>query len=165
MTNTRIANRPGRHLVVVDIENLAATPSPMRHDVQAVIHALRQAIPGFAAAHVVVACSHRAALQVGLAAGGCRRLWRSGPNGADLALLEVLDNELVDERFEHVTVCSGDGIFADAVARLAGSGIDVGVVAIQGHLSARLRIAARRVAYLIPHLPPQEPMYAAMVAS
>lgn len=165
MTNTRIANRPGRHIVVVDIENLAATPSPSCDDVVAAIHALGEAIPGFASAHVVVACSHRAALQVGVAVGRCRRLWRSGPDGADLALLEVLDTERIEERFERVTVCSGDGIFADAVARLAGCGIDVGVVAIEGRLSARLRLAARRVSYLTPYLPPQAPIYAAKVAS
>jgi hypothetical protein len=164
MTNTRIAHRRGRHMVVIDIENMAATPSPTHDDVIAVTDALREAIPGLAAAHIVVACSHRAALEVGTCLPG-RHLWRSGPDGADLALLEVLETEMIAERFEHVTVCSGDGIFADTMARLASCGVDAGVVAMREHLSARLRLAVHRVTYLPTHLPPQEPPFAAGVAS
>jgi hypothetical protein len=153
-------------MVLIDIENMAATPSPTRDTVAAVTHALREVIPGFDAAQVVVASSHYAALNVALGAPkGAGRRWRSGPHGADLALLEVLDTERVDERFAHITVCSGDGIFADAVARLAASGVDVSVVALQGHLAKRLRLAAHRVTYLPPHVPPQEPASVIGVAS
>jgi hypothetical protein len=79
-----------------------------------------------------------------------RHLWRSGRDGADLALLDVLENERVDERFERVTICSGDGIFTDAAARLAGVGVDVTAVSLPGHLATRLELAARHVALLPP---------------
>ena len=148
MTNTRIANRAGRHLVLIDIENIAATPSPSEAEVVCVLRALADAIPGFSTAQRVWVSSHRAALAVGCAAPGDRRLWRSGRDGADLALLEVMDSEHLAERFERVTVCSGDGIFADGVARLAGQGVSVAVIALRGHLATRLRLAAHRVDYM-----------------
>ena len=77
-----------------------------------------------------------------------RHLWRSGPDGADLALLDVLENERVDERFERVTICSGDGIFVPSAAWLAGADVDVTVVSLPGHLATRLQFAARNVTLL-----------------
>ena len=47
---------------------------------------------------------------------------RSGPNGADLALLDVLRYENVPTRFTHVAIGSGDGVFAEEVAGLAAAG-------------------------------------------
>lgn len=54
----------------------------------------------------------------------------------------------MDERFERVTICSGDGIFTMSAAWLAGAGVDVTVVSLPGHVSARLRLAARQVTLL-----------------
>jgi hypothetical protein len=153
MTNTRVANRAGRKLVLVDIENLVASPSPTTEQVGEAVDNLSGVISGFDHALRYVACSHRAARVVAFAVPFGRCLWQSGPNGADLALLDILDNGVVDERFECVTVCSGDGIFAEAVSRLAGKGVDVTVVALQGHLSRRLNLAARRVVYVPPVTP------------
>jgi hypothetical protein len=148
MTNTRAAYKEGRRLVLIDIENLAATPSPTTREVQMVIGALRDAIPGFDQAQRIVACSHHAAATVAFAFPSARQLWRSGQDGADLALLDVLGGEHVEERFSQVTICSGDGIFAASTARLAVSGVDVSVVSLQGHLSTRLELAARTVVLL-----------------
>jgi hypothetical protein len=150
MTSTRIANRAGRGMALMDIENLAATPSPTAFDVERVIAALAEAVPGFDDAQLIVACSHRAAATVASACPSARHLWRSGPDGADLALLEVLEDEHVEERFEYVTICSGDGIFAAAAARLAEHGVDTTVVALKGHLAARLELAAQHVVLLPP---------------
>src|SRR5437868_3677603 len=121
MTNIRIPRKAERHLVLVDIENLASTPSPSPEEVRGVVNALRAVLPGFDSAQRIVACSHHAALNVAFAFPSARRIWRSGPDGADLALLGVLDNERVDDRFGHVTICSGDGIFAASAARLGGA--------------------------------------------
>lgn len=148
MTNTHPDSRGARHLVLIDIENIVATPSPTVGQVASALRGLAQVVPGFDSAQRVWGCSHRAALTVGCTAPRDRHLWRSGHNGADLALLEVLDGEQVDKRFGRVTVCSGDGIFADSVARLAGSGVTVGVVSLRDHLAARLRMAAHRFAFL-----------------
>lgn len=54
------------------------------------------------------------------------------------------------ERYDRVTLCSGDGIFASYVAEFAEAGIDTTVVALSGHLSRRLKLAARNVVELQP---------------
>jgi len=138
----------GRHLVLIDIENLAATATPTCEEVEMVRAALTAVLPDFRLVQRIVACSHHAAPTAAFAFPGARHLWRSGPNGADLALLDVLENEHVDRRFDRVTLCSGDGIFAASAARLAVAHVDVTVVALQGHLAARLELAARRVVRL-----------------
>jgi hypothetical protein len=143
LTNTRVAHRTGRRLVLIDIENLVGSASPVVSEVRTTLHTLSNSVRGFDSAQRVVACSHRAAHTVSFAASGCRHLWRSGPDGADLALLEVLDSEFVEERFEYITICSGDGIFADSVTRLSDMGVVVNVVALKGSLSRRLRPFAR----------------------
>jgi hypothetical protein len=152
MTNTRIAHKAGRHLILIDIENLTATPSPTCEEVEMATEALRHVVPDFDDAQHIVACSHHAAPTVAFAFRSARHLWRSGPDGADLALLDVLENERVDERFERVTICSGDGIFAASAAWLADVDVDVDVtvVSLPGHLAARLELAARNVALLPP---------------
>lgn len=148
MTNTRIAHKAGRQLILIDIENLIGTPSPTCEEVEMSEAVLRLVLPGFDAAQRIVACSHHAAHTVAFGFPGARHLWRSGPDGADLALLDVLENERVDERFERVTICSGDGIFAASAARLAAAQVDVTVVSLPGHLATRLQLAARYVTHL-----------------
>ena len=145
MTNTNTRLRRGRHLVVIDIENIVGTATPSLPEVFAAIQGLRQALVGFDSAQKVWAYSHRAARTVAFSAAPDRHLWNSGPDGADQALLGVLDSEHIEDRYERVTVCSGDGIFAESVARLAGHGIAVGVAGIAGRISARLRLAAHEV--------------------
>jgi len=148
MTNTRLGLRAGRQLILIDIENLTGTPSPTCEEVETAKADLRKVVLGFDDAQHIVACSHHAAPTVAFAFRAARHLWRSGPDGADLALLDVLENERVDERFERVTICSGDGIFTMSAAWLAGAGVDVTVVSLPGHLSTRLRLAARHITLL-----------------
>ena len=118
MSNTQSKAKGGRCLVLIDIENLAGTPNPTTREVVRVMDALHDALPIPDRAHCVVACSHHAAKAVSFAIPSVRHLWRSGRDGADLALLSVLNDERVEERFEYVIVCSGDGIFADSGAFL-----------------------------------------------
>jgi uncharacterized LabA/DUF88 family protein len=77
---------------------------------------------------------------------------RSGADGADLALIEVLTGEHVHERFDEVVLVSGDGIFVEAVEKLEGTGVHVTVVADRESCSKRLRLAATRVVWLEPEL-------------
>lgn len=76
------------------------------------------------------------------------RLWRSGPDGADLALIDQMLDLRVMRRFGRVTLCSGDGIFADSVAALASAGIHTTVVSWADRLSRRLHLAAHRIVML-----------------
>lgn len=148
MMNTWVGYRESRRLVMIDIENLTATPSPTVSEVQAVKAALCDMVPGFDEVQRIVACSHHAAPAVAFEFPGARHLWRSGRDGADLALMDVLENEHVGERYGSVIICSGDGIFADAAAWLAGRGVDVTVISLQDHLATRLQLAALHVQYL-----------------
>jgi hypothetical protein len=150
MPNTNTATKKGRHLVLIDIENLTSTPSPTREEVEMVTIALRDVVHGFDQAQRIVACSHHAAPAVAFAFPPARHLWRSGRDGADRALLDVLENERVDERFACVTICSGDGIFAAMAASLALADVEVTVVSLEGQLAARLELAARDVVLLRP---------------
>ena len=80
---------------------------------------------------------------------------RSGLDGADLVLLEVLGENIAD-RFGEVVLVSGDGIFADALAELASQGVHTTVVAHSDGLSRRLELAANAVRFL-PNRPAPSP--------
>lgn len=134
-----------RHLVLIDIENMAGTPSPTALDVDQVKAALRTAIPDLEQAQCVVACSHRAAAVVSFGFPAALRRWRSGIDGADRALMGELSDLRVMKRFGKVTICSGDGIFTESIAAIAELGVETTVVSLQGHLSKRLKCAARSV--------------------
>jgi hypothetical protein len=132
-----------RSLHLVDVENLIGTPRPTLEQVIV----CRDSYGVFVGHddHVIVSCNHGAYITVGWVWPGARRLVRSGLNGADLALLDVLARERVAERFSTVFVGSGDGLFADAVASLGAIGVDVTVVSRPEALSRRLELAAGRV--------------------
>lgn len=131
-----------RRLHLVDIENLIGSARPSRHDLFASRDAYEAQVPVGPHDHVVVACNHGLGLEAGLAWAGCRLRLRSGADGADLALLDVIETERAAERFGMVVVGSGDGIFAEAVSRLVSTGVGVLVVSRPVALSRRLRLAA-----------------------
>ena len=131
-----------RTMHLVDIENLAGSPNPGRAQVEL----WNRWYNGHVAEprdQVVVASSHHAFATVGFAWPKARHLVRSGRDGADLALLDVLNSERVADRFDRVVIASGDGIFVDPVAELGCAGIEVVVVARAESLAKRLRLAAR----------------------
>lgn len=142
-----------RSLHLIDIENLTGSPSPTREDVRWYQLAY-EALHVGPVDHVIVACSHRAAPNVRFGWQRGRHLWRSGKNGADLALLDVIAKERVAECFNSVVLASGDGIFTDAVARLGAQGVDVTVVSRLESLSRSLMLAARH--HMLFPYPPTE---------
>ena len=77
-----------------------------------------------------------------------RRLVRSGIDGADTALIEVLTQEPLARRMRTIEIWSGDGIFTDAALALRSGGATVKVFARPGSLSSRLRGAAAAVVEL-----------------
>ncbi|MCL2581444.1 MAG: hypothetical protein FWE35_03205 [Streptosporangiales bacterium] len=97
---------------------------------------------------VVMAASHRGLLNAALAWPHARYQARSGPNGADLALIDVLLHEDIPARFTHVVIGSGDGLFARAALVLAAGGVRVTVASRSDSLSHLLRRAAADVVYL-----------------
>lgn len=133
-----------RTLYLVDIENMACSGHLTHQDVtqtQQRIHATVAPQPGD---HTVIAASHHNSLATyyGWAESAQRRT-QSGPDGADLALLEVVeDSEWVASRYGRVVLASGDHIFAFAVASLITAGLEVIVIAPDRGCSPAMRLAA-----------------------
>jgi hypothetical protein len=139
---------PARRLHLVDIENLAGDPLPSLSQVR-MAQSLYADCLGFGAMdQVEVASSHLTLLNAGLGWPHAHYRIRSGPDGADLALLDVLRHENVAKRFTHVAIGSGDHLFAEEAARLGAQGVWVTVVSRRGSLSSRLALAAREVIFL-----------------
>ncbi len=139
---------PERTLHVVDIENLAGTAIPSRGQVSAV-QGRYVACLGFGADdQVVMAASHLGLLNAALGWPHARYRVRSGPDGADLELLDVLLHEDGAGRFTHVAIGSGDGVFGEAAVALAARGVWVTVVSRRNSLAPGLARAATDVVYL-----------------
>jgi hypothetical protein len=148
---------PGRRLHLLDVENLLGCPRPILADVRACASSYATAVGSTPTDQSIVACNHGAAPAVAFGWPTARLLLRSGHDGADLALLQVLEHERVAERFPEVVVGSGDGIFADVVARLASGGVKVTVVSRASSLSRKLELAAPSIIFL-DHGRPEAPL-------
>ncbi len=133
-----------RSLHLIDIENLAGT-GHLDH-----VLARRMAAAYYTAAEClvpdleIVACSHHSGFAVALAFCGASIRWRSGPDGADLALLEAAD-ELPFECFDRLVIGSGDGIFLRLARQARANGLIVDVVARACGVSWGLARAADRL--------------------
>ncbi|WP_300603713.1 hypothetical protein [Trebonia sp.] len=148
-TTTKTRRRfPARALHVVDIENLAGTAIPSQLQVSALQRRYVARLGLRPDDQVVMAASHLGLLNAALGWPHARYRVRSGPHGADLELLDVLQNEDVAARFTHVVIGSGDGVFRQAAAQLAGRGVWVTVASRWGSLSPSLARAALDVVYL-----------------
>ena len=155
----KITRFPSRTLHLMDIENLLGTGRPAECEVLEALEQYSELVDIAGPNQVIVACNHGAARVVGCCLGeGPRLLIRSGHDGADLALLEVLCCENVERRFDHLVLASGDGIFTARVAEITSLGIPVTVVARRESLAARLRLAATDVIFFEPTYLPDYPM-------
>lgn len=141
---------PARTLHVVDVENLAGTALPDTNAVARLRTVYEERVDLGEHDQVVIACNHLALIDVAVG-WGCdkaRYRVRSGADGADLELLDVLQLEHVADRFTHVVIASGDGAFASAAATLAARGCRVTVLTRRESLSARLALSAHAVRYI-----------------
>lgn len=133
----------GRRLHLVDVENLVGGGHVTRNEVERCSDAYERLDVVQPGDLVVVGCNPHEALAVGL---GWRRPHRivmaHGPDGADEALLRVIEAEEVHARFTELLVASGDGIFADAVRWLRGLGMRVTIVAPPTAVARRLSFAS-----------------------
>jgi hypothetical protein len=139
---------PARRLHLVDIENLAGNARPSLSQVRQAQGLYTAGLAFGAMDQVEVASSHLTLLNAALGWPHARYRVRSGPDGADLALLDVLRHENVAQRFTHVAIGSGDHLFAEQAAHLAAHGVWVTVVSRRRSLSPRLALAAREVIFL-----------------
>jgi hypothetical protein len=135
-----------RTLHLVDVENICGTgrlDSELVRTVRGLV-APESQLSG--QHHWVVAASSSTSALALAEWPQARRVVRYGADGADLALLEVLDDEAT--RYSRVVVYSGDGIFSEPLACLAAAGLETTVVARPERLSARLRLSAHHVVLL-----------------
>ncbi len=141
----------GRALHVLDIENLAGQPVPSGITTSRIRTWYYAQDFCRAGDHFVGACNHLASKEVGFSWTGLRWRIRSGADGADLALLEAIDEARAAERFSRIVIASGDGIFAPVAAALATGGVEVTVVSDPAALSRRLKLAASRFVPCTPN--------------
>jgi len=138
--------RAKRTLCVVDVENCASTSDLSLEHALHVHEAISKAVPE-AVMHVV-GCSHRNAAAARFAFDRSRIVVRSGVDGADLALIEVLETERIEQRFSRVVIASGDHIFVPVIKRLRDAGVEVDALSIKGQLSHELACNCSNVRYL-----------------
>ncbi len=139
---------PDRALHVVDIENLAGAAVPTQTRVTEVQRQYLASLRFGVDDQIVLASSHLGLLSAGLGWPHARHLVRSGKDGADLELIDVLEHENIAARFRHVVIGSGDGGFSRAAAELMTRGIHVTVVSRWGSLAYELAKAVDDVIYL-----------------
>ncbi|MFC4061730.1 NYN domain-containing protein [Planomonospora corallina] len=142
----------GRTVHLLDVENLVGAPRPVLAEVATMMSLYHACVPTGGMDQYVAAVNHGALLSVGLVLSGIQLLVRSGRNGADEALREVIRLDRLHARFERVVIGSGDGVFADLADWLRRRGVQVVVVSRPGALSRRLRRTAGRVIPLEPVL-------------
>jgi hypothetical protein len=97
---------PGRAVHLVDAENLLGTPAPGPGHVLDLARCYARRVGFGPMDQVVIGCSHRAFTTIGFCWRGPQYLLRSGPDGADLALLAVLAQDHVAARFAAVVIAS-----------------------------------------------------------
>jgi len=144
---------PHRGLHAVDIENLVGASRPSLRQIRDVHSLYAERLAFGALDQVVIASSHLTLVNAARGWPHARYRVRSGPDGADLELLDVLLCENVAARFTRVVIGSGDGAFAIAAASLAAAGVWVTVASRRSSLSPQLAVAAHEVIYL-DALPP-----------
>ena len=136
-----------RRFIVVDLENIVGGAVLSRDAASWAREQILESIGIRESDHVVIATAHNGIVNSGCAWPAARLVPRSGESGADLALLEVLDED-IEQRFAEVIVVSGDGIFAEAVAKLGGQNVKTTVVGVVGCTASTLRLAAHETKLL-----------------
>lgn len=147
--NTHRRLTPSRRLVLVDIENIVGGRINYSGAAMWARKTLHSKLRLTHEDLVIVATSYDQDLfNVYRDWPGPRGIFRSGEDGADLALLAELDDTKYLARFDEIVLVSGDHIFLDRVVELGQLGIRVTVVAPRGCLAKRLRMAAATVVTL-----------------
>lgn len=147
MAPARAAEERVVHLL--DMENLCNAADVRGIDAALAMRRYIAAVSAAVDDHIIAAASHHNALASGLAWRSARLLPpRSGVNGADEALREVIATEDLAGRFTTIYLGSGDGIFTQDLSTLAAAGMRTHVVSRTRNLSRALRLSAHDVTLL-----------------
>jgi hypothetical protein len=142
-----------RTLHLIDVDNLLGDPvTTDRRRIDLLFGDYRGVAQFVGGDHAVVAtgCNAGHVLAVELGWPQARHCRRSGPDGADLALLEEADWAAASRRYDRVVLGSGDRIFLEALDHLRAADIRVDVVARSRSLARGLAVRARGFVRYLP---------------
>lgn len=142
----RIGQHRAMHLI--DAENLCGSPLLTVEDVERLRREYFESVPIGPLDQIIIASAHVSVLSLIDGWPGQRYLMRSGRNGADVCLADVVIDEGLHKRFDRVFMGSGDGGLAPFAGYLEGKGVRVTAVSRVRSLSARMRLATSAVIYL-----------------
>lgn len=139
-------NTAHRELHLIDIENELGTSAITTSEITRFRKFYLSANDVPIDAHIVIATSSaQGLLEASVGWPGARTVFIPGKDGADLALVDIALTENVDQRYEKVTIASGDGIFTDTAVRLQNLGVEVTVFARSTCLNTTLWSACHDV--------------------
>lgn len=139
---------PTRRLILVDIENYCGKGVLGANDVCKAKSSITEDLSLTDKDLVIVGTSHGAnCLTCGVEWRGPRQVLRKGHNGADIALIESVQDYRL-ETFAAVIIVSGDGIFVNVAKVAKAYSKPVVVAARKESLSRRLALAASVVRYV-----------------
>lgn len=120
-----------RTLHFIDIENLSESMILNEDLVRNVKDEYYEASKPGDADQFVIGVSHfnLSAATFGWGTGVATYVVRSGQDGADLALMKVMEDRQLTDRFQGLFIASGDGIFAEAGRVFKGRGHSVRFIA------------------------------------
>lgn len=133
-----------RRLILVDIENFNGQPIRSSAQVKWCKKMLNLWLDIKYGEIVVIATDKGSFFTVNVGWEGPRVLMGMGPDGADIRLVDEIESMNLGQ-FDEIALVSGDGIFADPVARAAELGVPTTVYTHRSQLSHRLRLAATEV--------------------
>lgn len=157
-TNERLHNR----LIIIDIECYNGGPVTSAAQAQWCHRTLLNWVTPSEDDLIILATDISTVTNLHSMWGSHRILVGRGKDGADLRLLEVLEEDVAG-RFKEVSLVSGDHIFAEKISQLAGEGIPTTVYCHESSLSKRLAFAATTV-ITSPSHPTPPPMAPAVVS-
>lgn len=144
-------NRP-RTYHFIDMENLVGKPHCTEAEVETAFRQYLDCADVRETDPVIVATSHhnQCAIAFGVRSARDARILpaRSGKNGADLALIEEINNYIFRPGLDNVSLGSGDGIFAFSMSRLKREGVNTRVVGNEDSVAHELWKASNSVSLI-----------------
>lgn len=136
---------PDRTHHYIDIENIAGCGRPPRSTVASVKDCLMRITETSDRDLFTIGCDAGSTYVVGSVFKGARIVWGYGPDGADHALLDAMNDDIASGfGSQRITVASGDHIFAPMLARFAQHNVVTRVIGVQGHTSSQLKLASHQ---------------------
>lgn len=133
-----------RRIILLDIENFNGGPVDSPLQAQWCRRMLVQWLAIQPEEQVIIAADITTVTNIHQAWPEARILAGCNENGADLRLLEAMDESL-PERFGSMALVSGDRIFAEKISELSGQGLPTHIYAHEPALAKRLQFAATTV--------------------